>query len=189
MSVVPRQDWLHPTLRGYFANGAVAFYTFREQVRQTVASWDRPHQTPPRPTPAPIEIVTLPAASQPTSQPATAPAIRYRECPSGLSLSGVIHTPDGAFASINGKMVKVGGVANGATLTAIRDFSVEMEIAGERFILGIGESSPAAGPSDEGPSDEPATKPAKKIKSKAKVKAKRPHTQPAEEEDEPAPEE
>ena len=82
-----------------------------------------------------------------------------------------------------------GGVANGATLTAIRDFSVEMEIAGERFILGIGESSPAAGPSDEGPSDEPATKPAKKIKSKAKVKAKRPHTQPAEEEDEPAPEE
>jgi len=49
----------------------------------------------------------------------------------------VINTSNGAFASINNHMVKLGGVVNGAKIVAIKDFSVEMELNGERFVVAI----------------------------------------------------
>lgn len=126
------------------------------------------------PTPQPVTgvaVVTTPA-------PVSAPAVRFRECPPGFTLSSVIQFPDGAYASLNGKMVKVGGMVSGARVVAIGNFSVEMELSGERFIVGIGQDNVGSRSGDESASeDEPATKPAK-TKAKAKTKPKA-HTQPA----------
>lgn len=186
-----RTNWLIPTVRGYVASATAAFYNTRGQVREFLAAIPRtsdPSARTPKAAPPRIEIASAQPASQPSpaSNPASAPAIRYRDCPAGFALSSVINTPDGAFAGINGKMCKVGGVVNNATLVAIRDYSVEMELAGERFIVGIGEEAARVRSSDEGQADEetPATKPAKK--STGNPKPKRPAVEPAEDEESPA---
>ncbi|MFA6134306.1 MAG: hypothetical protein WC869_09870 [Phycisphaerae bacterium] len=69
--------------------------------------------------------------------------VTYREPPGGLSLRGVVHAPDGLLANINSTFVPVGGVVNNAKIIAINDYSVEMELAGQRFVLGIGSAAPA----------------------------------------------
>lgn len=84
--------------------------------------------------------VAQPPATAPASQPATAPAgakFKFRDPPPGYRLSGIIRCPDGAYAQVNRRMVKVGGTVNGAKVVAVRDFSVEMELNDEHFILGI----------------------------------------------------
>jgi len=68
-------------------------------------------------------------ASKPASQP------RYRACPTGLSLSAVVRQQGGGLANINGRFVSVGDEVNGATVIAIADMSVEMELNGERFTV------------------------------------------------------
>ena len=116
----------------------------------------------------------------PAPATATGPAMpTFRQPPEGISLSGVINCSDGAYASINGRMVKAGSVINGARLIAVRDYSVEMELDGQRFILGIGtgSSTPQKEPDDQEEDDEPAEKP----------KAKAAETKPAEQAEAPLP--
>ncbi len=79
-----------------------------------------------------------PAAKPVAIQPA---AVRFREPPSGFRLRGVVNTPEGAKANINDRVYKVGSGVNGAKIVAINTFSVEMELDGAHFILGIGDDS------------------------------------------------
>jgi len=67
---------------------------------------------------------------------------RYRSCPPGMVLSGVVRCPEGLLANISGRFVPVGGTVNDAVVIEIKDYSVEMEIAGERFLLGINAPAP-----------------------------------------------
>jgi hypothetical protein len=87
---------------------------------------------------------TLPPARQ---QAPVDDSPRYRDCPPGFALSGVVQTPQGLMANINNIFLPVGGTVNKATVVAIRDYSVEMELEGQRFVLGIGSTpSPAIAP-------------------------------------------
>jgi hypothetical protein len=114
-----------------------------------------------------------PVAQKPSSPAVVAPAVAaasrsvtYREVPSGFKLGGIINCPDGAYASINDRLVKAGGVVNGAKVIQVRDFSVEMEVEGQRFILAIGaDTTPTT--EDESADDEQDPKPAGKSKMKA----------------------
>ena len=98
----------------------------------------------------------------PSPTPTPAP-IKYSECPPGLRLSGIIASSDGAYACLNDRMVKAGGVVNGAKVVAVRDFNVEMELDGERFIVPIGTGMPdkSSEPSEDSTADDekPAAKP------------------------------
>ena len=82
--------------------------------------------------------------------------VTYREPPSGLSLRGVVHAPDGLLANINSTFVPVGGMVNKAKVIAINDYSVEMELAGQRFVLGIGSAAPAVERESEAAEASPA---------------------------------
>ncbi len=62
---------------------------------------------------------------------------KYRDCPSNLKLEGVIKTPNGMLVNINGRLLAVGDTVEGARVVIIRDFSVEMELKGEFFYLGM----------------------------------------------------
>ncbi|MFB3891300.1 MAG: hypothetical protein ACE15C_04675 [Phycisphaerae bacterium] len=88
-----------------------------------------------------VDLADLTKGPQPRIVQSSAP-IKYRECPPGIRLSGIIACSDGAYACLNDKMVKVGGVVNGAKVVAVGDFSVEMELDGERFIVGVGAGMP-----------------------------------------------
>jgi hypothetical protein len=46
--------------------------------------------------------------------------------------------PTGKFASINGRHVTLGDMVGEAKLLEIKDFGVEMELGGRRFILPVG---------------------------------------------------
>jgi hypothetical protein len=67
---------------------------------------------------------------------------RYRSCPPGLVLNGVVRCPEGLLANISGRFVPVGGTVNNAVVVGIKEYSVEMEIDGQRFLLGINASAP-----------------------------------------------
>ena len=74
--------------------------------------------------------------------------IQYILCPPGFALTCVMKTPGGHLAMINGRAVRVGQVVNGAEVIGISLKSVEMELEGKRFILGIGEQASVDVPAD-----------------------------------------
>ena len=85
--------------------------------------------------------------AQSTSRPAAAaqPAVRrYIACPPGFKLAGVMSMPSGRFANINGKYTAVGETVNGAKVIEIKQFSVDMELKGDRFYLGVGSKAAQA---------------------------------------------
>ncbi len=90
-----------------------------------------------------MERELIPAKSRDT-QPQTMPANekRYRSPPPGMVLSGVVRCPGGMLANISGRFVPVGGTVNDAVVIEIKDYCVEMEIAGERFLLGFNAPAP-----------------------------------------------
>lgn len=128
-----------------------------------------PAQSRPQPHESPYSLHEPPrstasySSQQPTRGAATTAQAMptFRQPPDGISLSGIINCSDGAYASINGRMVKAGSVINGAKLIAVHDYSVEMELDGQRFVLGIGtgSSTPQKEPDDQEEDDEPAEKP------------------------------
>jgi hypothetical protein len=67
---------------------------------------------------------------------------QYRTCPPGFVLHGVVRCPEGMLANISGQFVPVGGTVNNAIVVDIKDYSVEMEIEGRRFLLGINAPAP-----------------------------------------------
>jgi len=100
----------------------------------------------------PQNKVPLPPKKQPKQQ-APKPEykerpIKYRPCPAGLKLSGIIRQPGYIKANINGKFVGVGQRIKGAKVIEIKEFSVEMELDGERFLLGFGPSITSSGSSN-----------------------------------------
>jgi len=76
-----------------------------------------------------------------TILPPKKPSRHYITCPAGFKLTGIVQLPTGRFANINGSYVKTGQTVNGAKITKIGVFSVEMELKGERFVIGISAES------------------------------------------------
>ena len=66
--------------------------------------------------------------------------------PPGYRLTGIIKTPSGRFANVNGAFVTVGHIINGARVVKISDFAIEMELNGRRFPLGITSAPPPPPP-------------------------------------------
>lgn len=133
--------------------------------------------------PAGSQASPLPIAICPATAPAAQPEYKFRQPPPGIRVSAIINTPTGQVATINDRMVKVGGTISGCKLVVIREFSVEMEVDGERFILGISsdQSSASEEPTDEDQPAEPTPAP------KAKPGKHKPAaSQPADGEEEPA---
>ena len=95
------------------------------------------------------------ATPTPTYSPQPAPATpRYIERPPGFRVSGIMRMPAGRFANINGRYVAAGEYVNGARVVEIREFVVEMERSGERFLLGVSGPAPAPTAPTEGETDE-----------------------------------
>jgi hypothetical protein len=97
---------------------------------------------PPEPAPSPNQGKEIIPAAPPPKPPGPAKttdsAKKYRSCPPGFVLAGVVKTADGLRANINGAFVPAGGIVNGAKVVEVKEYSVEMELDGEYFLLGIG---------------------------------------------------
>ncbi len=96
-----------------------------------------------QPPPAPGKAVP-PDSAKPV------PPRKVRAAPVGMILNGIIKTPNGQFANVNGRSMAVGDRIGRSTVVAIGEFSVEFEREGEYFVLGIGPTpAPAANYDDE----------------------------------------
>ncbi len=60
----------------------------------------------------------------------------------GIKLGGIMSGHDGKVAIINNRSVKVGQTVDNAKLVHIGDFSVEVELNGKRYLIGISSSQP-----------------------------------------------
>jgi chromosome partitioning protein len=93
-----------------------------------------------------------PAASPTaTTSPATRPADpAFHTAPGGYSLGAIMRGPNGSLAIINGKPIGEGATIRGAKVIKIQPLSVELELDGQRFTLGLGrqasDQAPAATP-------------------------------------------
>lgn len=120
------------------------------------ARGDLPGESTSQPALANGQAATSPAATKPSveitevpeTQPVVAskppvpkPVLRYRDCPPGFTLSGIIRAPNGLLANINGTFVAVGDKIKRARVIEIKDYAVEMELKGERFMVGFSFSS------------------------------------------------
>jgi hypothetical protein len=89
------------------------------------------------------------SAPAPTTSPATRPAEpTFHTAPGGYSLGAIMRGPNGSLAIINGKPVGEGATVRGAKVIRIQPLSVELELDGQRFPLGLGrqasDQAPAA---------------------------------------------
>jgi len=71
--------------------------------------------------------------------PAQDDVITYIPSPPGYSLTCVVKAPTGYVAMINGRARWLGQTVNGAKIVDISMKTVEMDLNGKRFVLGIGE--------------------------------------------------
>lgn len=110
--------------------------TFKSgQIGRTVLGWARAISAK---KPARSASLARRAASLEVDSPAEKPRLRYISCPPGFTFTGIVETPTGKLANINGTFVGVGDMFNGARLVEIKGFVVEMELENQRFLLGIG---------------------------------------------------
>lgn len=130
-----------PTRRELLMEEALALIAMAEAKRSEPEMPDRIEPTTqpdaPKAEPQPQPEQAPPA---PKSKATTKPkpkAKKYRDCPSNLRLEGVIKTPNGMLVNINSRLLAVGDTVEGARIVTIRDFSVEMELKGEFFYLGM----------------------------------------------------
>ena len=80
----------------------------------------------------------------------------YRPCPPGFDLTCILKSGASRWAIINGQIVDIGQIVNGAKVIRIFPEFAEMELDGERFRLHIGQRSAPKLPPPEAPTDEPA---------------------------------
>jgi len=107
------------------------------------------------------EALPHPAAPTPATKPRqppkpekntvpTPPTYTYVPCPPGFRFTGAVQHPDGAFADINGRFVRVGGKVSGARVVKINGSSAVMEREGKRFVVSFGMGTPAPPRQDDG---------------------------------------
>ncbi len=100
--------------------------------------------TPPTSAPAADPSPLSPLAEAELSLPApelepapVCPALRPSDVAAKFKVSGIMSGPTGGAALINGRMVNVGQEIDGARLVATTANTIQLEIEGERFSLGI----------------------------------------------------
>ena len=76
-----------------------------------------------------------------------------------MRFAGVIRQPNGLFANINGRFVRVGDTLNKAKVIHVSRSSVEMELDGKRFFVGFGVAHRAAPAPAEADANEPGDPP------------------------------
>ena len=123
------------------------------------------------------------AGSSSTPNKPQQPSVRYVTCPAGLRLRGVVQQPSGGrLANINGRFLGVGDHIGGATVVSITDFSAEMEINGDRFLVAFASELPPAEEGDlDSDDDHPKAKAGKKPPTKRKAVADEDDAEPADE--------
>ncbi|MCL2700077.1 MAG: hypothetical protein FWE88_00105 [Phycisphaerae bacterium] len=97
-----------------------------------------------------------PKAITPTVVAPKRPMI-LRAPPSDLRLDSIAQLSKGPAATINGRTLYVGDEINGATIISIGKFTVDMELNGERFLLGFTFEEPPEPPPVETPVKETPT--------------------------------
>jgi hypothetical protein len=73
----------------------------------------------------------------PASESAPEVAARGKVSEADFKLTGVLRGPDGATAIINGNFYSVGQTIDGAKVTRIGRYTVDLEIEGRRISLGM----------------------------------------------------
>jgi hypothetical protein len=106
----------------------------------------RPPKPPAAQRPAPVvetpsaapAAVTPPASPAPHEAPSPPVAATVAPTPaSRFKVTGIMSGPMGGAALINGRLIYVGQEVDGARLVSITANTVELEVAGVRFTLGI----------------------------------------------------
>jgi hypothetical protein len=108
-----------------------------------------PDNPPPAPPPRP-------------SPPPPKPALTHKTSVPGIQVSGIMRGPDGNMAIINNRFVRCGATVGQAKIITINQMSVEIELDGQRILLGV--STSGGGADADGPPVQtrppPATQPA-----------------------------
>ena len=81
---------------------------------------------------------------------------QYVPCPPDIRLTAIMLRPTGSVATINGRMLAVGGIVNEAKVISINGFFVEMELNDRRFQVGLN-SGVEDPPSEDDEDDDEAT--------------------------------
>ena len=89
---------------------------------------------PSPPKPAPIKIVAGPRQPVRSARP-TPPRRKTKVNPGRFRLSAIMRGPGGGAALINGFMLRVGQEIDGAKIVRIDQYSVELELDGQRFTI------------------------------------------------------
>lgn len=89
------------------------------------------------PTPQPEAETPAPPPASHDEAPAVRPVARTPATASKFKVSGIMSGPMGGAALINGRMISVGQEIDGARLVAMTPNTVDLEIEGVRFTLGI----------------------------------------------------
>lgn len=108
-----------------FVAAAVLFAYFSKSAQPKVA----PAQVPA----APVTIMEVVPAPVTETAPENIPA-EDRPVPV-LTLSGILFGPEGSLALINGRIVREGGMVDGAKLEKISSDRVELSFDGQKVIL------------------------------------------------------
>jgi len=99
-----------------------------EALAKTVASLRRGHRsTPPD--------AATPAGSAPDAPVKASPVQAHETAARNFKLSGIMSSPTGTIAIINGCHMRVGETIDGAKITGIRTHSVQLEIDGQTVTL------------------------------------------------------
>ena len=96
--------------------------------------------------PAPRDGAGQGHGSGPAKAPPRAASRQYVPCPPGFRFAGAVRQPNGVFANINGRFIRLGGTLGQARLVKVGKSSVEMEQNGKRFVIGFGHSQAPPAP-------------------------------------------
>ncbi|GAG45486.1 unnamed protein product [marine sediment metagenome] len=113
---------------------------------------------PKSPTTAPAEGATGPKVDKPpgTAAGQATPAANLKLSAAGIKVSGIMRGLGGPVAIINNRFIAVGKTIGKAKVVRIGQFSVELEIDGERFLIGVSAPSTYEPPREEPAEDKPA---------------------------------
>ena len=111
---------------------------FREVFKFLAKMKSKPETTVPAPTQAALPPKPdKPQDANPVPAAKKASVITLASSQLGLKLGGIMRGPNGKIALINNRSVRVGQTVNNAKVVHIGEFSVEVELKGQRYLVGI----------------------------------------------------
>jgi hypothetical protein len=151
---------------------------FKERPAEPLARSWAPSPTGPAASPAPAvaAVAVAPASPAPAANegPAAAPAaatepVGYKVAPDGIVISGIFRGPSGPIAVINNQFLKVGQSFDQYKVTKIDEYAVELEEAGQRFLVSLSSAPARAAPEKDASAEDDPPPPPKPAPKAAKV--------------------